>query len=225
MNTDEKQACRQIIRRGCLCSSPISLCSAVLLAPSHAPHQPPTLLWPHYDEEPSELSAPWASSEQHTDAGGPQAPLGCLAHSSRTHACVGHSNKYYSQAIHTDFLPCHSASSVSKYRSLHLNLIRMFLGIHYPYLFLISPYQQMPAYLYQDPDKICATPVMLESSPTSAEQESLMWLDIIQISLSTPLLKTATLAGGLPSQLQRLLANLWLPKKPFLNYFVFQWLF
>jgi len=29
----------------------------------------------------------------------------------------------------------------------------------------------MPAYLYQDPDEICTTPVMLESSPTSAEQE------------------------------------------------------
>lgn len=74
MNTDDNQACRQIIWTSCLCSSPISLCSAVLLAPSHAPHQPPTLLWPHYDEEPSELSALWASPEQDTAAGGPQVP-------------------------------------------------------------------------------------------------------------------------------------------------------
>lgn len=75
----------------------------------------------------------------------------------------------WKQAIKTDFLPCHSVSSVSKYSSLHLNLIRIFLGIHYPYLLLVLAYQQMLAYLYWDPDKICATPVMLESSPTSSE--------------------------------------------------------
>lgn len=113
----------------------------------------------------------------------------------------------WKQEIKTDFLPCHSASSVSKHCSLHLNLIRIFLGIHYPYLLLVSPYQQMPAYLYWDPDKICATPVILESSPTSSEQKSLMWLDIIQISRSTLLLKTAMPVRELPSQQQRLLEN------------------
>lgn len=77
---------------------------------------------------------------------------------------TGYSNRFSSLPL--------SVSPVNKYHLLHLNLIRMFLGIHYPYLFLISPYQGMPAYLYQDPDKICTTPVILESSPTLAEQES-----------------------------------------------------
>lgn len=113
----------------------------------------------------------------------------------------------WQQATQTDFLPCHSASSVSKYCSLHLNLIRIFLGVCCPYLLLVSPHQQMLAYLCWDPDKICATPAMLESSPTSSELKSLMWLDVIQISLCTLLSKTAMPAWELPSQQQKLLEN------------------
>lgn len=46
--------------------------------------------------------------------------------------------------VKTHSLLCHSVSPVSKYCSLHLNLIGLSLGIHYLHLLLVSPYQQMP---------------------------------------------------------------------------------
>lgn len=112
---------------------------------------------------------PWAGHSRWWFTGSPlllgtQQQDPCLCGLFKQILFTGYSNRFSSLPL--------SISSVSKYHLLHLNLIRMFLGIHYPYLFLVSPYQRMPAYLYQDPDKICTTPVILESSPTLAEQES-----------------------------------------------------
>lgn len=53
------------------------------------------------------------------------------------------------------------------------------------------------------------------SLPQLRLSKSPMWLDIIQISLSTLLLKTTVLPRKLPSQVQRRLTELWLLKEPY----------
>lgn len=53
------------------------------------------------------------------------------------------------------------------------------------------------------------------SLPQLRLSKSPMWLDIIQISLSTLLLKTTVLPRKLPSQVQRQLTELWLLKEPY----------
>lgn len=138
LQTDENQTMflMQIIRRSLLCSNPISCFPAV---PPLCHSQPCLSSWlQRWRAE--HFQPPQARSRQDPPAPGLQAAQRCLILSSRKHAGPLLSEK--GRLKHS--LLCHSVSPVSKYCSLHLNLIGLSLGIHYLHLLLVSPYQQMP---------------------------------------------------------------------------------